>query len=368
MVFRKERENPLRALLVVSLLPVSEINQRFRSGCGLTGGGLQGPALPVTCASQLEATGRSYWKMNDLNKPRAKVVEVGEENAAQRIDNFLLRQLKGVPKSHVYRVLRSGEVRVNSGRVGPDYRLQTGDKVRVPPVRMSAAVKTAKPAEFPVVYEDAALLVIDKPAGIAVHGGSVVSFGVIESLRVARPQLKALELAHRLHRDTSGLLIVCKKRSALTAVHEQLREGRVEKVNTAIVKGAPAETAMELSEPLPIYVNGSDERQVSVREGGMAARTQVRVRRTGAAFSLLEVRLLTGRTHQIRVHLAHAGHPILGDDKYGDFALNRDLQRRGVKRLLLHAGRLGFAHPLSGEQLRLEAPLPADMAAFAARL
>ena len=310
--------------------------------------------------------------MNDLNKPaaplKATTLEIGEEAAAQRIDNFLLKRLRGVPKSHVYRVLRSGEVRVNSGRVGPDYRLRIGDRVRVPPVRMSTSVKAAKPAEFPVVFEDAALLVIDKPAGVAVHGGSGVSFGVIESLRAARPQLKALELAHRLDRDTSGLLILCKKRSALTAMHEQLREGRVEKVYTAIVKGAPAETAFEVSEPLHKYVTGAGERRVSVREGGMAARTQVRVRRRGTQSSLLEVRLLTGRTHQIRVHLAHAGHPILGDDKYGDFALNRDLQRQGVKRLLLHAGRLAFGHPLSGERLRLEAPLPADMAAFAARL
>ena len=306
--------------------------------------------------------------MNDLNKPRARTVEIGEESATQRIDNFLLRTLRGVPKSHVYRVLRSGEVRVNSGRVGPDYRLRLGDRVRLPPVRVSTAVKSAKPAEFPVVLEDAALLVIDKPAGIAVHGGSGVSYGVIEALRAARPQAKALELAHRLDRDTSGLLIVCKKRSALTAMHEQLREGRVEKVYTAIVKGAPAESAFELSDPLHKYVTGSGERRVSVREGGMTARTQVRVRKRGAEFSVLEVRLLTGRTHQIRVHLAHAGHPILGDDKYGDFALNRDLQRRGATRLLLHAGRLAFAHPLTGERLRLEAPLPADMAAFAARL
>jgi 23S rRNA pseudouridine955/2504/2580 synthase len=309
--------------------------------------------------------------MNDLNKPAARpaatTLEIGEEAAAQRIDNFLLKRLRGVPKSHVYRVLRSGEVRVNSGRVAPDYRLQIGDRVRVPPVRVSSAVKVAKPAEFPVVFEDPALLVIDKPAGLAVHGGSGVSFGVIESLRAARPQAKVLELAHRLDRDTSGLLMVCKKRSALTAMHEQLREGRVEKVYTAIVKGAPAEAAFELSDPLHKYVTDSGERRVSVREGGMAARTQVRVRKRGGDFSVLEVRLLTGRTHQIRVHLAHAGHPVLGDDKYGDFALNRELGRQDVKRLFLHAGRLAFAHPVSGERLRLGAPLPADMAAFAAR-
>jgi len=306
--------------------------------------------------------------MNDLNKPRARTVEIGEESATQRIDNFLLRTLRGVPKSHVYRVLRSGEVRVNSGRVGPDYRLQLGDRVRVQPVRVSAAVKTAKPAEFPVIYEDPALLVIDKPAGVAVHGGSGVSYGAIESLRAARPQAKLLELAHRLDRDTSGLLIVCKKRSALTELHRQLRDGEVEKVYTAIVQGAPAAASFELADPLHKYVTASGERRVSVREGGRAARTQVRVRKRGAQFCVLEVRLLTGRTHQIRVHLAHAGHPVLGDDKYGDFTLNRDLARQGMKRLCLHAGRLAFAHPVTGERLRLEAALPTDMAAFAARL
>jgi 23S rRNA pseudouridine955/2504/2580 synthase len=305
--------------------------------------------------------------MNDLHKPRARVVEVGEENAAQRIDNFLLRQLKGVPKSHVYRVLRSGEVRVNSGRVGPDYRLQTGDKVRVPPVRMSTSVKTARPAEFPIVHEDAALLVIDKPAGVAVHGGSGVSFGVIESLRAARPQAKLLELAHRLDRDTSGLLIVCKKRTALVELHRMLREGEVEKLYATIVKGTPAEDAFEIDEPLHKYVTGSGERRVSVREGGMTARTRVKVVKKGRDFSVCEVRLLTGRTHQIRVHLAHAGHPVLGDDKYGDFDLNRSLASKGVKRLFLHARKLAFDHPIDKQRLRLESPLPGDMAVFAAQ-
>src|SRR6266404_7824407 len=194
--------------------------------------------------------------MNDLNKPRAVTIEIGEESAAQRIDNFLLRTLRGVPKSHVYRVLRSGQVRVNSGRVGPDYRLQIGDRVRLPPVRVSPAAKTARPAEFPVVYEDAALLVIDKPAGVAVHGGSGLSFGVIESLRASRPQAKLLELAHRLDRDTSGLLIVCKKRSALVEVHRQLREGEVEKSYAAIVKGVPDRDTFDISEPLHKYVTG----------------------------------------------------------------------------------------------------------------
>src|SRR3954447_5834684 len=204
--------------------------------------------------------------MNDLNKPRAVTVEIGEESAAQRIDNFLLRTLRGVPKSHVYRVLRSGEVRVNSGRVGPDYRLQIGDRVRVPPVRVSTTPKTAKPAEFPIVHEDASLLVVDKPAGVAVHGGSGVSYGVIESLRASRPQTKFLELAHRLDRDTSGLLILCKKRSALVEVHRMLRDGEVEKIYTTIVKGAPAKDAFDIDEPLHKYVTGSGERRVSVQQ------------------------------------------------------------------------------------------------------
>jgi 23S rRNA pseudouridine955/2504/2580 synthase len=309
--------------------------------------------------------------MKDLNKPRhprpaprATWLEIGEESAAQRIDNFLLRRLKGVPKSHVYRVLRSGEVRVNSGRVGPEYRLRTGDRVRVPPIRVSEARPKAKPGRFPVVYEDAALLVVDKPAGVAVHGGSGVSFGVIESLRAAEPHAKLLELAHRLDRDTSGLLIVAKKRTALVELHRMLREGEVEKRYTAVVKGVPPRASFDIREPLHKYVSASGERRVSVAEGGATAVTEVRTVKTSAEFAVLDIRLLTGRTHQIRVHLAHAGHPVLGDDKYGDFALNRSLAPRGVKRLLLHARRLEFAHPASGQRLRLEAPLPEDIARF----
>jgi 23S rRNA pseudouridine955/2504/2580 synthase len=301
--------------------------------------------------------------MNDLSKARATWLEVGEEAAAQRIDNFLLRHLKGVPKSHVYQVLRSGQVRVNSGRVKPDYRLQAGDKVRLPPVRVALRPNTAKPAEFPIVFEDAALLVVDKPSGVAVHGGSGVSFGVIESLRASRPQAKLLELAHRLDRDTSGLLIVAKKRSALVELHRMLREGQVEKIYAVVAAGA-YRGPREIRESLHKYVAASGERRVAVKEGGIAAATRVKLVKSVPGFSLLEVRLLTGRTHQIRVHLAHTGHPVLGDDKYGDFALNRALVKAGVKRLLLHAASLAFAHPLSGERLRLKADLPPDMRSF----
>ena len=294
-------------------------------------------------------------KMNDLSKAAVSYLEVGEENAGQRIDNFLVARLKGVPKSHIYRVLRSGEVRANSGRIKPDYRLKIGDRIRIPPVRVSAEKPKARPAEFPIVHEDAAILVVDKPSGVAVHGGSGVSFGVIESLRASRPQAKLLELAHRLDRDTSGLLIICKKRTALVELHRMLRDGEVEKTYLAIVKGAPSQDSFEMREALHKHVTSSGERRVSVQEDGKAALTRVKVLKRGE-FSLLEVRLLTGRTHQIRVHLAHAGHPIVGDDKYGDFALNKALK----KRLLLHAAKLSFRHPVSGERLKLESARPGD--------
>jgi 23S rRNA pseudouridine955/2504/2580 synthase len=299
--------------------------------------------------------------MNDLSKPRAKWLEVGEESEAQRIDNFLLRELKGVPKSHVYRVLRSGEVRVNSGRVKPDYRLQVGDRVRIPPLRVAERKPLPpRPLDLPIAFEDASVLVIDKPSGVAVHGGSGVSHGVIESLRASRPQAKFLELAHRLDRDTSGLLIVCKKRSALVELHRMLRVGEVRKIYFAVVKGVLEKGTLELRESLHKYVNAAGERRVSVKPDGMPALTRIKKLKSSADFSLLEVELMTGRTHQIRVHLAHAGHPVVGDDKYGDFALNRQLKQR----LLLHAAKLSFKHPLSGAPVKLESPLPPEMNAF----
>src|SRR5687768_13429001 len=225
--------------------------------------------------------------MNDLSKARATTLEVGEESAAQRIDNFLLRRLKGVPKSHVYRILRSGEVRVNSGRVKPEYRLKAGDRVRVPPIRTSERTHSPEPAEFPIVHEDEALIVLDKPAGVAVHGGSGVSFGVIESLRAARPQAKVLELAHRLDRDTSGLLMVAKKRSALVELHRMLRAGEIEKVYLALAKGRVA--GGTLDQPLHKYVNAKGERRVSVKEGGVSAATRVRPLKSSPEFTLLEI-------------------------------------------------------------------------------
>jgi 23S rRNA pseudouridine955/2504/2580 synthase len=243
--------------------------------------------------------------------------------------------------------------------VKPEYRLKLGDRVRVPPVR-TAAPKPAvlQPLPLPVVHEDASLLVIDKPPGVAVHGGSGVSYGVIESLRAERPQAKVLELAHRLDRDTSGLLIIAKKRSALVELHRMLREGEVEKIYLAVVAGA-YRGPKEIRAALHKYVTGAGERRVAVREGGVSAATRIEVLRESPGFSVLEVRLLTGRTHQIRVHLAHVGHPVLGDQKYGGDA------KKAAKRLLLHASRLSFRHPATGEHMRLEAPLPPELKAFA---
>jgi 23S rRNA pseudouridine955/2504/2580 synthase len=213
-----------------------------------------------------------------------------------------------------------------------------------------------------VVFEDA--IVINKPSGVAVHGGSGVSYGVIESLRAERPQAKFLELAHRLDRDTSGLLMVAKKRSALVELHRMLREGEVGKVYLAVVKGSWAGTEMEIRESLHKYVNAQGERRVSVQDDGKAAVTRVKPVKVHPQFSLLELQLLTGRTHQIRVHLAHAGHPVLGDDKYGDFPLNRLLAKQGVDRLFLHAARLSLKHPVSGAALAFKSPLPEDMKRF----
>ena len=308
--------------------------------------------------------------MNGLSKESATLLEVGEESAGQRIDNFLLRVAKGVPKSHVYRILRSGEVRVNKGRVGADYRLQMGDSVRVPPIRI--AEKAAGPAvparEFAIAYEDDALIVLDKPAGTAVHGGSGVSFGVIEQMRRARPLAKFLELAHRLDRETSGLLIVAKKRSALTKLHDLFRDGGISKRYYALVKGRWMNPTQHIRFPLHKFLTPEGERRVFVSPEGKEAHSIVRLVARWENFSLVEVELKTGRTHQIRVHLTHSGFPLAGDDKYGDFPLNKDLQKAGLKRMFLHAAKLAFKHPLTDESIRLEAPLPPELASFVAKL
>lgn len=309
--------------------------------------------------------------MKDLGKEAVTWLEIDESAAGQRIDNFLMRQLKGVPKSHIYRILRSGEVRVNSGRIDATCRLALGDKVRIPPIRVAA-----KPSETsstqPVVpqldkvilYEDDALLVIDKPSGLAVHGGSGISRGVIEQLRLERPELKFLELAHRLDRETSGVLILAKKRSALTKLHAMLRDGEVEKRYLALVKGVWHDQKRAVKLKLHKYLTEAGERRVAVTEDGQASHTIFYLRKSFADYSLLECELKTGRTHQIRVHLAHLGYPIAGDDKYGDFPLNKQIAKQGLKRMFLHAFSVSFLHPLTGERLQLQAPLPKELEGF----
>jgi 23S rRNA pseudouridine955/2504/2580 synthase len=300
--------------------------------------------------------------------PAARTTRVGEEGADQRVDNFLLRELKGVPRSHIYRLLRGGEVRVNSRRVDPTYRLREGDRVRIPPVRRPQPAEGRTPAArdhgLPIVFEDEALLVVNKPAGVAVHGGSGISFGVIERLRAARPEARVLELAHRLDRETSGLLLVAKKRAALTALHAALRDGRVAKRYLVLVKGRWGRAARDVELPLHKYVTAAGERRVDVREGGKSSRTRFEPVRAVGGFTLLAAALDTGRTHQIRVQLAHLGFPVVGDDKYGDFELNRAAAKRGLKRMFLHATSLALAHPATGVRLELSAPLPDDLQRF----
>jgi len=303
-----------------------------------------------------------------------RTLEADEDIAGQRLDNFLVRVLKGVPKSHLYRMVRTGEVRVNSRRVDITYRIAPGDRIRIPPVRVAApALRRAAPARSPVLgravlHEDDHILAIDKPAGMAVHGGSGVSRGVIEQLRLERPQVRFLELVHRLDRETSGVLLLAKKRSALTALHAQLREGRVEKRYLALVKGEWRRARQTVRLPLAKYVTGEGERRVSVDEGGMHAETTFSLEQGFDGFSLMGAELHTGRTHQIRVHLAHLGFPIAGDDKYGDFALNKALAKQGLKRMFLHAAQVGFVHPATGERVRIAAGLPDDLSTFLASL
>src|SRR5262245_1471598 len=306
--------------------------------------------------------------MKELSKDYATWHEVNADSAGQRIDNYLTKRLKGVPKSHIYRILRSGEVRVNSRRVGPQHRLEEGDRLRLPPLRTAARERLAPMPAAPwrpsVIHEDDVLLAIDKPAGIAVHGGSGVSYGVVERLRAARPQAPFLELAHRLDRETSGVLMLAKRRSALLALHRQLREGRMQKYYLVLVKGRWRDSKRSVKLPLNKYVLGSGERRVSVQSEGAPAHTVFHLRRAWRDYSLLEAELKTGRTHQIRVHLAHVGYPVAGDDKYGDFALNKALARRGLRRMFLHAHRTVIEHPRSGASLTLEAPLPDELQSF----
>lgn len=333
---------------------------------------------------------------------QATLVTVTEDYAGQRLDNFLIRQLKGVPKTHVYRIIRSGEVRVNKGRAHADTRVEAGDIVRLPPVRTSeradqkaqamaqevarhGASSTvggyAPAAEFPILFEDDFVLAIDKPAGVAVHGGSGVSFGIIEQLRMARPEADFLELVHRLDRETSGVLLIAKRRMALKLLQEQFRERETDKVYLALVSGEWPAKLRVIDKALHKYLLPNGERRVKIvpneHPDGMRSVTLVKVKSTMPAsalapttpFSLLEVTIKTGRTHQIRVHLAGEGHPIAGDDKYGDFELNKALQRTSsgaasLKRMFLHAWSLKFNHPKTRKVVQLQAALPDELQQF----
>ncbi len=314
--------------------------------------------------------------MSSLRKTSVIWEEIDEDADNQRIDNFLLNLLKGVPKSHVYRILRSGEVRVNSGRVDAMYRLKIGDRVRIPPVQVAPAKSGSINAPKwggallgeVILYEDEGLLALNKPAGVAVHGGSGISIGVIEQLRVERPKTRFLELVHRLDRDTSGILLVAKKRSMLVAMHEMLRTGATDKRYLALVRGQFREEKKVVKASLHKFLTESGERRVMVRDDGKVSQTVFRRRQRFQEVTLLEAQLMTGRTHQIRVHLAHLGYPIAGDDKYGDFAWNKALVKQGLKRMFLHAASLRFIHPVQATPLVLEAPLPPDLARFLERL
>ena len=312
--------------------------------------------------------------MNSAGNNSVTHLLIGEEEQGQRLDNFLIRRCKGVPKSHIYRILRSGEVRVNSGRVDATYRLCAGDKLRIPPIRIAERPQNEvdevakQRVDLPILFEDEAMLVIDKPEGIAVHGGSGVSFGVIEALRRQRPEARFLELAHRLDRETSGILLVGKKRLALTALHDMFREhgAGADKRYLVLVKGRWMNATQHVKAPLHKFLTEGGERRVSVNAEGKASHTVFRLLARWPDMSLLEAQLKTGRTHQIRVHLAHLGFPILGDEKYGDFALNRDLKRGGLKRMALHAWRMALRHPLTGVPLECVAPLPEGLASYIA--
>jgi 23S rRNA pseudouridine955/2504/2580 synthase len=313
--------------------------------------------------------------------PAVRTVTVDAEFEGQRLDNFLLRELKGVPKTHVYRIIRSGEVRVNKGRASADTKLAGGDLVRVPPVRMAAPAtpaEAAPPREFPILFEDEHLIAIDKPSGTAVHGGSGVSFGVIEQLRRARPGQKYLELVHRLDRETSGILLLAKKRSALVALQEQFRARETGKTYAALVVGRWPAKLKVIDVALHKTEDAGGERRVypvaDDHPDGQRSISLVRIAQQFADTTLLDVTIKTGRTHQIRVHLQHAGHVIVGDAKYGDFALNRRFARGeavpGVRfeRMFLHARQLAFDHPATGARLELVAPLPPECEALVAAL
>jgi 23S rRNA pseudouridine955/2504/2580 synthase len=308
------------------------------------------------------------------SQTQVRLVTVTPDEAGQRIDNFLARHLKGVPPSHVYRILRRGEVRVNSGRIRAQYKVKAGDKVRIPPVRMTPEPEKTLPAkrllaiEDHILFENTHLLVIDKPAGVAVHGGSGISHGIIEALRAVRADAPYLELVHRLDRDTSGCLLVAKRRSALRALHEQLREGAMNKRYLALVRGPWQGASRSVAAALRKNQLQGGERMVRVDEAGKEALSRFHPLSNHGSATLIDVELKTGRTHQIRVHAAHIGHPLAGDVKYGDADFNRLIKHFGLRRLFLHAHRIEFNDPASDRVVSVTAPLCQDLQAVLDKL
>ena len=324
-------------------------------------------------------------KTHAISKDSVSLITVAEHEAGQRLDNYLIKILKGVPKSHIHRIIRAGEVRLNKKRCKPDSRIQTGDLLRIPPVRTAEKQRSSEnraqavPArEFTIIYEDDALLVIDKPAGVAVHGGSGVSFGVIEQIRRARPEARYLELVHRLDKDTSGLLMIAKKRSALVKLHEAIRNDHPKKIYLALGVGKLPNDSFHVKLPLFKYTGAQGEKMVRVSEDGQSAHTIFRVlnrfsddllHQVGLShLTLVQATLKTGRTHQIRVHLQSQQCPIAGDERYGDYQANKRLQKLGLKRMFLHASELHLDHPLTGEKLVLKADLPQELQQFTVML
>ncbi|HEH9403064.1 TPA: 23S rRNA pseudouridine(955/2504/2580) synthase RluC [Aeromonas bestiarum] len=306
---------------------------------------------------------------------QVQLLTIEAEHEGQRIDNFLKTQLKGVPKSLIYRILRKGEVRVNKKRIKPEYKLCPGDEVRVPPVRVaeknelpSANLGSIQRLESQILFEDDAMIVLNKPSGMAVHGGSGLSFGVIEGLRALRPDARFLELVHRLDRDTSGVLLVAKKRSALRSLHEQLRVKTMRKQYLALVRGQWQAHVKVVNAPLRKNDLQSGERVVRVSSDGKPSETRFRIARQFAEATLVECSPITGRTHQIRVHTQHAGHPIACDDKYGEAAFDEKMRSQGLKRLFLHAWKLSFTHPVDGREMQVEAPLAPELDNFLNKL
>lgn len=305
--------------------------------------------------------------MNEINHKQVNYYIITESDYGQRIDNLLIKILKGVPKSHIYRIIRSGEVRINKMRCEANHKVNLNDEIRIPPIRISNTNqenKTIPPATFPIIFEDEYFLIINKPSGIACHGGSGVAFGVIEQLRQNNSH-KFLELAHRLDKETSGILILAKKRLALVSIQDMMRNNQITKEYYALTLGRWVDDKRNLKAPIYKYINKDGERRVKIdRKNGVFAHTIFSVIKKFTQYTLINADLQTGKTHQIRIHCQHLGYPIAGDEKYGDFELNRQLQKSGLKRMFLHAHHMRFTHPLTGQTCEINCPLPPELSSF----